>query len=228
MGSSAGQESEIGLVRGKKRCNACGRLQSPEFRHCSHCSLNMDSPLVPASIDDRDAAHRLDTWVMWGCFLLVEGIGILIPRSGRASVEAVHEWFLGSGPILILLFFLIGRPAYKIFFELMPRRATPGMMRKGLRIVSEDGGEPSVGQILTRNLSTLIFFRRSRWTEQNPFRRFLEEDSHRRGKHDRNTRTVVVYADSIPGRFPGPDSGESSGKGHRVRPKRRARSGRGK
>jgi uncharacterized RDD family membrane protein YckC len=82
-----------------------------------------------------------------GSMTLLSGIGGIVPTARLAVAD--HRW-IAVVPALCIYFF------YHIVLEVLMQGRTPGKRMAGVRIVTRNGGTPSVGALLIRNIFRLI------------------------------------------------------------------------
>lgn len=144
---------------------------APPASNVSGAASEPDRPIVPASKGRRFGTFVID----YVCFLLLSALaGVLIALvwgdEGLDAIEKLPDVVLG---VVIL-------SVYYIFFEGLWAR-TPGKFVFGTVVVNEQGGRPSIGQIIGRTFCRYIPF--------EAFSCFGE-----RGWHDSIPKTLVVLA----------------------------------
>jgi uncharacterized RDD family membrane protein YckC len=144
---------------------------APPASDVSDAHGERDRPIVPASKGRRFGTFVID----YVCFLLLSALaGVLIALvwgdEGLDAIEKLPDVVLGVAILSV----------YYIFFEGLWAR-TPGKFVFGTVVVNEQGGRPSIGQIIGRTFCRYI-----------PFEAFscLGE----RAWHDSIPKTLVVLA----------------------------------
>ncbi len=138
----------------------------------------VDAPEAPRDIQLASNWRRLFTYLIdYFCFLLIcmalgMAVGLLFGREGLLAMNRMGLW------IQVIAFAIM--ISYYVFFEGLWGR-TPGKWICGTVVVNEDGGRPSLGQVVGRTFCRFIPF--------EPFSFFSE-----RPWHDRFPRTHVVMA----------------------------------
>jgi len=97
--------------------------------------------LLPAGPVPRALAYAVDLCIRIGIYYVL------------AMTFALTAIVLGEATtgIMLISFFLM-EWFYNVYFEMSARGATPGQRMMGLRVVSETGAAPTVGQSMLRNL----------------------------------------------------------------------------
>jgi len=97
--------------------------------------------LLPAGPVPRALAFAIDFAIRVGIYFVV------------SNVIALAEILLGDAAMgMFLISFFLIEWFYNVFFEMSARGATPGQRVMGLRVVSETGAAPTIGQSVLRNL----------------------------------------------------------------------------
>lgn len=97
--------------------------------------------LLPAGPVPRALAYGLDLCIRLAIYYLLAMV--------FAATAMIFED--ASTGLMLIAFFLM-EWFYNVFFEMSARGATPGQRMMGLRVVSETGAAPTVGQSVVRNL----------------------------------------------------------------------------
>jgi uncharacterized RDD family membrane protein YckC len=115
----------------------------------------VDVALDIAGVGSRSYAFIIDWHIRllltlgWFC-----GVWLLIrvSREGLPSMDATPRvlWTIAVGPALAI--YLLYHPV----LEVLMRGRTPGKRRAGVRIVTRQGGTPSLGALLIRNIFRLV------------------------------------------------------------------------
>ncbi len=130
-----------------------------------------DHPLVPAGQGSRLVNYFIDTIGQIG---LAVGIGVLaVLIGGEEAITALEET-----PDIVL-----GLPIFFAYYLLLEGTTsrTLGKWVTGTKVVNEDGGRPTTGQIIGRTLARLI-----------PLEAFSFLGRSARGWHDSIPKTYVV------------------------------------
>ena len=109
--------------------------------------------------------------------LIATGIGFAIGASGKVTAEEIDS--ASSGLTVNLISYLVW-VAYYILME-HSMGVSVGKLVTGTRVVAQDGGKPSLGQIVGRSFARLI-----------PFEAFSFLGSGPGGWHDTLSKTRVV------------------------------------
>lgn len=97
--------------------------------------------LLPAGPVPRALAYGVDLCIRVGIYYVL------------SMVFAFSTMILGDASMgLMLITFFLMEWFYNVFFEMSSRGATPGQRMMGLRVVSETGAAPTIGQSMLRNL----------------------------------------------------------------------------
>jgi uncharacterized RDD family membrane protein YckC len=126
-------------------------------------------PVVLAGKGRRFGTFVIDYmgFMLFG-FLFGMSVALMFGNAGINALHNVPDIVLGSALLII----------YYAFFEGIWAR-TPGKLVFGTRVESEEGGKPTLGQVMVRTLCRFIPF--------EPFSFFME-----RGWHDSIPKTRVV------------------------------------
>jgi uncharacterized RDD family membrane protein YckC len=114
--------------------------------------------------------------------------------AGYAGYMWVPHLFSISQPDNIIIALLMIEIGYFAFFELLTRGQTPGKNACDLRVVSEDGSQPTARQLLVRNLARVVdwlpLFYLLGWTVS-------DRSQYRQRIGDRLAHTTVVFDASM-------------------------------
>ncbi len=131
---------------------------------------------APASAGLRFVNHMIDRIAM---FVLVMLGALVTAGLTRMGGEGRHHG-LFAGPGIVLMLMLVLYFGFYFFFEGIWQR-TPGKWVTGTKVVREDGGVPTFGQIVGRTFARCI-----------PFDMFSFLGTNVAGWHDRFSGTLVV------------------------------------
>ncbi|MEQ1904426.1 MAG: RDD family protein [Pirellulaceae bacterium] len=144
---------------------------SPSAPQHSPSQLGDGQPVTPAGQGARLANFIIDYFAQFALgFVFGMALGIVGGEEGAAFLETTPGFLLGI-PILLVYYFV---------FEITTSR-TLGKLITGTKVVNENGGTPTLGQILGRTFCRLI-----------PFEAFSFFGTPPRGWHDSLSKTYVV------------------------------------
>ncbi len=121
----------------------------PEVAHLAAADTRQDIELaegvtvhlLPAGPIPRSLAYALDLCIRMGIYYVL------------AMVVGFAAVFIGDATTgMMLIAFFLMEWFYNVFFEMGAQGATPGQRMMGLRVVSETGAAPTIGQSVLRNL----------------------------------------------------------------------------
>ncbi|MFZ5636326.1 MAG: RDD family protein [Pseudomonadota bacterium] len=161
-------------------------MQEPNPYDAPSARIEASAPQERLEIDAAGRWRRFFNWAIdYACFTLV-AILVTIPyavwlvlQGDEAALARLEQPNLlrdyGIGMLAMLLYYI---PMEGLF------GFTVGKLVTGTRVVNEQGGRPSLGQVVGRTFARFIPF--------EPFSILLPSDSACRGWHDSLARTWVV------------------------------------